>query len=346
MSAAAKAKVLLGIENPLLDISVNVTDEFLQKHGQRVGTQSLAKEEDRPLFEEISKFSDVQYIAGGACQNSIRGAQWMSPTPGITHFIGSIGKDENGKKLTEAATKDGVHVHYYLSEKCRTGTCAVLINQKERGLVADLAAANDYQHSHFESAEIQGLLPKVDMVYTTGYFLTVSPKTMIELGEHCAKHNKLFVFCIAAPFVVQFYWEDFQKVYAYADVVICNGEEAVAFLHKAGIEHSDLKDGAKKAAALPKANAQRKRTIIFTQGSQPAVTYHDDKIEEWPVLPAKAEEIVDTNGAGDAFSGGLLAGLAQEKPFSECIRAAMFAAHKILHVSGTQYPPKCDFDWK
>jgi len=95
------------------------------------------------------KFQDVKYIAGGATQNAIRGAQWISPTPGITHYIGSIGADENGQIINQAATKDGVKTHYYISKETRTGSCAVLILEKERCLIADLAAANDYKHAHF-----------------------------------------------------------------------------------------------------------------------------------------------------------------------------------------------------
>jgi len=64
----------------------------------------LSTETDLPMFEEIVKFPDVKYIAGGATQNAIRGAQWMFPTP-FTHFIGSIGDDENGKKLNKQPPK-------------------------------------------------------------------------------------------------------------------------------------------------------------------------------------------------------------------------------------------------
>ena len=41
----------------------------------------------------------MQYIAGGATQNSIRVAQWMLPEPALTGFLGAIGSDEFGGKL-------------------------------------------------------------------------------------------------------------------------------------------------------------------------------------------------------------------------------------------------------
>lgn len=343
---ASQPKTILGIENPLLDIAVDVSDEWLKENNATVGTAHLATDTDRHIFEKIVKFPSVQYIAGGACQNSIRGAQWISPTRGITHFIGSVGDDENGRKLTEVATADGVKVHYYTSQKFRTGTCAVLINNKERGLIADLSAANDYQHSHFEQQEIQKLVTEVGLIYTTGYFLTVSPKTMIELGKHCNEHNKLFVFSIAAPFAVQLYWDDFQTVMKYSDVVVCNEDEAVTFLQKAGIPHDDLKVSVKLVAEYPKINTKRQRTVIFTRSSSPAVVCYNGQVKEYPVLPISKDQIVDSNGAGDAFAGGLIAGLAHDKPIEECIRAAMYAAHTILQVSGSQYPSKCEFQWK
>jgi len=304
----------------------------------------LSTETDLPMFEEIVKFPDVKYIAGGATQNAIRGAQWMFPTP-FTHFIGSIGDDENGKKIEQAATKDGVQTHYYISKGVRTGSCAVLVLDKERCLVADLAAANDYKHSHFESDEIQQLLSKIGIVYSAGFFLTVSPGTMVELGKHCAEHNKILVFSVAAPFLVQYFWEKIEAVLPYTDYIIANKEEYQAFLDKAGINKSNIEEAMKKVSELPKINTKRSRTVIFTQGPEPVLTYHNAVFKKFDTLKIEKEDIVDTNGAGDAWAGGFLSGLCLEKPFEECIRAGMYSAHQILQVSGTQYPSKCKFEW-
>jgi len=55
--------------------------------------------------------------------------------------------------------------------------------------------------------------------------------------------------------------------------------------------------------------------------------------------------IVDTNGAGDAFLGGFLAGLLQEKPLEVAVKAGLYCARKILQTSGTEYTTPCDFNW-
>jgi len=44
----------------------------------------LAEEKHLPLYKELVDSYKVQYIAGGATQNAIRVAQWMSQTPGVS----------------------------------------------------------------------------------------------------------------------------------------------------------------------------------------------------------------------------------------------------------------------
>jgi len=48
--------------------------------------------------------------------------------------------------------------------------------------------------------------------------------------------------------------------------------------------------------------------------------------------------------AGDAFVGGFLSQLVQEKSIDECIRAACYAANVVIQRSGCTYPEKPDFN--
>lgn len=47
--------------------------------------------------------------------------------------------------------------------------------------------------------------------------------------------------------------------------------------------------------------------------------------------------------AGDAFVGGFISQLVQEKPIEECVRAGCYAANAIIQRSGCTYPEKPDF---
>lgn len=62
------------------------------------------------LPQELADKPDVQYVAGGATQNSIRIAQWLLQVPGATSYFGAIGNDDFGRKLRETASQGGVNV--------------------------------------------------------------------------------------------------------------------------------------------------------------------------------------------------------------------------------------------
>jgi len=57
---------VLGLCNPLLDISAEVPLEVLSKYGITLNNAILADESHMPIFDELSTNYPVQYIAGGS----------------------------------------------------------------------------------------------------------------------------------------------------------------------------------------------------------------------------------------------------------------------------------------
>eukprot|EP01118_Nematostelium_gracile_P007622 TRINITY_DN248_c1_g1_i1.p1 TRINITY_DN248_c1_g1~~TRINITY_DN248_c1_g1_i1.p1 ORF type:complete len:343 (-),score=116.35 TRINITY_DN248_c1_g1_i1:50-1078(-) len=334
---------LLGIGNPLLDISAAVPQEVLDRYGLKSGNATLAEPNHIPLYEELVKNYKVDYIAGGATQNAIRAAQWMIQTPNVTGYIGCIGKDKFGEELRNSANKDGVATHYLVDENTPTGTCAVLIRDKERSLVANLSAANNYKKDHFESNEIQDIVKKANFFYSASFFLTVSPETSIALGKYAAENNKTFMVNLAAPFLIQFFWDGkMEEVLKYADIVFGNEDEAAALGTKLGWG-TDLNTIATKLSEYPKVNANKKRLVVFTQGAKSTITCQDGKIQTFEPIPVAKEDIVDTNGAGDSFTGGFLSRYIQGKSLEECVAAGHYCACQCIKQSGCTFPAKPDF---
>lgn len=95
-----------------------------------------------------------------------------------------------------------------------------------------------------------------------------------------------------------------------------------------------------------------------------------DKVETFPVVKIDPKDIVDTNGAGDAFVGGeisiclsipcvvafcnvwccmlllvagFLSGLVQEKSLDQCVKAGHYSANVIIKRAGCTFPEKPDF---
>uniref|UniRef100_H3GAI3 Adenosine kinase n=1 Tax=Phytophthora ramorum TaxID=164328 RepID=H3GAI3_PHYRM len=334
---------IVGLGNPLLDISADVTPEFLAKYGLKLDNAILADESHAPMFEELVKSSPV-YVAGGATQNSIRVAQWMlnQHNQTATSFFGSVGKDAHGAKLKECAQADGVNVSYLEHADIKTGTCAVCVVDSERSLVADLSAANHFHHDHLASTESQEIINKGQFFYSAGFHLTVSPQAVMTLAEHAKANNKVFLINLSAPFIVEFFKDPLMATLPFADFVFGNESEAKTFGKVQGWGE-DVKDIALKTAQLNKASGVRCRTVVFTQGADPTIVVHQGKVHSFAVPKMEASSIIDTNGAGDAFVGGFISRLALGLPLEQCVNAGHWAAQVVLARSGCTFPESCKF---
>ena len=336
--------VLYGMGNPLLDISADVPTSYLEKYGLKPNDAILAEEKHMPIYQElIDQYQPVKYIAGGATQNSIRVAQWMLQRERATSYIGCIGKDNFGIQLKGKAEGDGVRVQYLEDDKQPTGTCACLITEKVRSLVANLGAANHYKKEHLLLPENWALVEKARIAYISGFFLTVSPDSILEVAKHCAETNKMFLMNLSAPFIPLAFKDPLLETLPYIDVLIGNEAEADAVSKSLNLGLTEIKEIAIELIKWKKVNQSRPRVVIFTQGPGPIIVCENNTTTEFPILPIKEEEILDTNGAGDAWVGGFLSQLALGKSIRDSIHGGNYAANVVIKRSGCTYPDTPDF---
>jgi adenosine kinase len=344
-TSTAEKVTLVGMCNPLLDISAVVPLEIFEKYKMKVGDAVLAAEEHMPVYADLVDNYKVDYIAGGAGQNSIRVAEWMlKEKKGMTAYFGAVGDDKYAEQMKEQALKDGVNVQYMVTDQ-PTGTCAVLITPTggERSLIANLSAANHFKVSHLETETPKAIINDASIFYITGFFLTVSCESIDLIGKHCVENHKTLCMNLSAPFLIQFFGDQMHAAIPYVDFMFGNELESLAFGEKMGWGN-DIPTIAQKIAALPKASGFRPRTVVITQGPDKTIVVHNGKMTKYDVHWLPKEEIVDTNGAGDAFVGGFLSQLVHDAPIEKCIDAAHWAARVIIKRSGCAFPDECDYN--
>eukprot|EP00299_Pterocystis_sp_00344_P009483 c4007_g1_i1.p1 GENE.c4007_g1_i1~~c4007_g1_i1.p1 ORF type:complete len:354 (-),score=96.54 c4007_g1_i1:56-1117(-) len=336
---------IFGMGNPLLDISAVVPKSFFEKYDVKPNNAILAEEKHLPMYQELTDNFEVSYIAGGATQNTMRVAQWfIQSPPHVSTYVGCVGKDRFGQVLEDVATKDKVKVHYMKIDDVPTGTCAVLIDQSERSLVANISAAGKFVPDHLTRADTTELMHKAKVFYIEGYFLTVSPASIMHIAQFAAQNNKLFSMNLAAPFVSQFFFEPLMQAMPYVDFLFGNESEALAFAASHKWETTEVREIAAKAADLPRIAGSKPRVVVFTQGSSETVVATAGSVTAFPVPLVSQSEIVDLNGAGDAFCGGFLAQLVRGKDLAECVNAGHYAAGVVIRCSGCSFPEKPDYD--
>jgi len=339
--------LLLGMGNPLLDISAKVDQAMLDKYDLKGGNQILAEDKHKPLYDELKEIEGVEFIAGGATQNSIRVGQWMLQTTGATSYMGCVGKDDYADKMKEACAKDGVNCQYMVDEATPTGTCAVCIVDKERSLVANLSAANNYKVDHFKQEDHMALLEKAQVVYSAGFFITVCPEAIEICAKHCNEKGKTYCMNLSAPFIMEVppFKECLTKTMPYVDFLFGNETEAGTFAKTEKWTETDIAEIAKKISLLPK-EGDKPRTVVITQGCEPTIVAIKGEITEYPVIKLAPSKLVDTNGAGDAYVGGFLSGLVNGKDMHYCCQAGAYAASVIVQRSGCTFPAKPRFSYR
>lgn len=313
---------------------------FFSRYGLLANNAILATEQHMPLYQELCGKYPVSHTAGGSAQNTMRAAQWLLP-PHSTVYIGCVGKDDNGRRLRTVANKDGLRVEYQEVEGTPTGTCACLITSsgQYRSLVANLGAANCFSVNHLETPVVKEVLQHGQIFYLTGFFITVSLPTMLKTAQYAEEHQRTVCFNLSAPFVVEFYLSQVNEMLPHVDFLFGNETEVVALATALNIKSQGISEIAQSLANLPKTRA-KPRYVIVTQGPSPTIVASATNVTAYPVKVIDPAEIVDTNGAGDAFVGGFLSQLVRKSSLEVCVRAGQYAAAVIIKQSGTNFPEK------
>lgn len=337
--------MLFGMGNPLLDISANTEEDFLKKYDLKPNDAILAEEKHMPMYDEMIENYDVEFTAGGSTQNSIRVAQWLLKKPGVAIFMGCIGKDKYGKILEDKAIEAGVDVRYQYHPSVPTGACSVVITKggTNRSLCANLAAANCFTKDHLDKPENYALMKNASFYYISGFFLTVSLETILEVAQHSCVQKKCFMMNLSAPFICSFFKDRLMKVMPYIDILFGNETEAATFAKEQNLDATSISDIALKISQLSKESQHRSRIVIITQGKDPVILAKDDKVTQFPSTQLESHEVIDTNGAGDAFVGGFLAQFVKALPLETCIKCGIYAATEIIQRSGCTVPAEPNF---
>lgn len=117
----------------------------------------------------------------------------------------------------------------------------------------------------------------------------------------------------------------------------------LAFAKETSLNTENMHEIALKVSNLPKKNEKHGRVVIITQGCDPVLIAKDNKVQEIPVIVLPKEKIVDTNGAGDAFTGGFLSQLVLKQPLDVCVKCGIYAASEVIQRSGCTYSGKANF---
>lgn len=337
-----KEERILVLGNPLLDVIVYDCEKYIVDFKlDKNSAVMLENDPDRylKLFEEILKKSDNIYVPGGSAQNTAKGVLFYCGKQSVVYF-GSVGDDKQCELLIESNKNYFLETVYQKYKEEKTGVCIVLVNGNNRSMITDLGASKFFNHRFLLIPDNWKYVENSDFFYIEGFHVSSSMQAIMLLAEHCFNHNKLLVFNLSSTFVPKQYKNDLDLLIPYIDIMISNGEEAECFSETYfDIETAtDITKYTRSFLVMPKKNILKKRVWIITQGKNPTIfsqltDENEFKYQETEVIPIDEKEILDTNGAGDAFVSGFFCGLIKKKTMEELIQIGMLLANESLkHV--------------
>ena len=326
---------LICLGHALLDISATVPLAVFEKYDVKVGNACLAEPKHMPLYKELVDNYECDFIAGGSSQNTCRAAQWISQTPGFAGFVGCVGEDEFSVRLREATSDSGVGVYYQVDPSLPTGTCAVLLHEKERSLVANLSASKNINLAYMR--ENWQLLENARVVYAEGFlFSNNGAEVVIEASRYACESGKIFALNVSAQFIIEFFKDGLMSAWPFVEYVFGNDDEVQKFGEVFGFG-SDVVEIAKQMSNMP-TNTPRPKKIVVTRGKEPVIVAIEGNVTEYSVPSIPAEKVLDLNGAGDSFVGGFLHELIKGSDIARSIAAGNYLAGEVIQLSGCSFP--------
>jgi ribokinase len=254
-----------------------------------------------PIFGETLIASDFDLGPGGKGSNQAVAAARLGAK---ARFVGLIGDDALGRIATDLYAAEGVDTsHLVVSKEHPTGVGFIIVNPEgKNGILLDMGANKWIDRAFVERAE--PLIAESDVVISVLEIPVDAACTAMELGR---KHGVKTVLnpAPAAPIP--------KAAFRSIDVLTPNETELRILL---GLQPDDSTPTVELASRLQK---EYGTTVVVTRGEEGSLLLGTGEPQTFSAVPV---EVVDTTGAGDAFTAALAVGLAEGKDMATAIRFA------------------------
>jgi sugar/nucleoside kinase (ribokinase family) len=289
---------LYGIGNALVDQEYSIQDDFLTKTGLTKGTMQLADQDAQfNLTTALNAYtSSAGQVRGGSGANTIYA---FSALGGQAFYACRVGNDDLGKFYLKDLAAGAVQVSPISEGMGTTGTCLVLVTPDgERTMHTFLGITTDLSIDQVDLAPLQN----AQYLYIEGYLATSqTARDAVRIARARARQENpstKIAISLSDPAMVLYAREGLVDLIGEGvDILFCNEQEALMFTNQETVEDA--------IAALKKISA----LVIVTRGAEGAMIGFEDV--QIAVPPQLAPQVLDTNGAGDAFAGAFLFGLSR-----------------------------------
>ncbi|OAF71353.1 hypothetical protein A3Q56_00906 [Intoshia linei] len=326
-------KAIFSFGHALMDVSAHVDQEFLEKYDLNPNSMILRGDAHKYLirYEDLINTYDCKIISAQPRLNALSlmsiendisfdniifdfsQKKFLLQKPHTLYFSSSIGNDKIGKMLIKDCEKTNIVAYFEVISNIYTGNCCVMISNKStsRSLATDLGA-NLFTTENFVSSNQNSILmDKCYIFYITGYFFHMHHESITKYARNFYTSRRRVIYNISACFISMKVPNELKKLMQFVNVLVGNKEEFESFAKIYEIENNDDICLVKAIGEKLIFNCQYKLKIIMTRAEKSVIygEFQDSKckiLDSVDTIKIKNNDIMDTNGAGDAFMGGFL----------------------------------------
>ncbi|MBK9991475.1 MAG: adenosine kinase [Verrucomicrobia bacterium] len=309
---------LIGVGAPIMDLVASVPESFLaHAKGEKGGMAMVDAKEMERLVSLLP--TPPKTTPGGSAANTTFNATRLGLS---TAFVGKLGSDDLAAKYLQRFSGAGVDPSRFKQSALPNARSLILTTpDAQRTMRTCLGAVMTLSPDEISPADFEGAL----VVHIEGYVLF-----------NQALAAKIISSARAAGCEISLSFASFEVVAATRDwlldqlkqglsLVFANEDEArTMFPELPAKTADDYAEHAKKFAAFGGLAA-------ITLGKEGAWIAHGSELHR--VAPCAVADVIDTNGAGDAWAAGFLSAWLRDQPLPVCGKvASLLGAQTVRHM--------------
>lgn len=312
---------LLGISNAIVDVLAHIDDDFLDRIGAMPGSMTLIdKERAREIYAMMGPATEM---SGGSVANTVAG---FANLGGSSAYIGRVKDDQLGGIFNHDMRSLGVDIRLQPSiEGAPTARCHILITADgQRTMQTYLGACTELSVDDI-SSDTMGA-PKAVLIEGYVWDLPEGPALTQKAIDIANQNGTTVVLSLSDSFCVERHRDSFQHaVKNGVDIVVADEDEVGVLMQTTSFDDTLHALGAFE------------NLFAITRSEKGSVIVHGDERIVQPATPV--ETVVDTTGAGDAYTAGFLYGWVNDYSLAECAKIGTFCGTTVIQQVGARIEP-------
>jgi sugar/nucleoside kinase (ribokinase family) len=314
MNKTATEFELAGVGSPIMDLVARVPDSFLSNLSGEKGGMVLVDDAEMARILSLLEAQPASATGGSAANATFNAARL-----GIrTTFVGKLGNDSVAQAYMERFRSAGVDVSRFKHGSVANARCLALVTpDAQRTMRTNLGAAMTLAPSEISIEDFRG----VRHAHIEGYLVFNHELCEAVLGA--ARAAGCTISLDLSSFEVVNAARDwmFRQFGHGIDVVFANEDEIRALYPGREADYE----------ALARSLAGHGVIAAVKMGRDGAWVARGGEIHR--IAPVRAPEVVDTNGAGDAWAAGFLYGFLRNLPLDKCgAVASVLGSETVRHL--------------